>query len=396
MPDMTNPDGSRPVFLLKTDLDRLVGLLRGQGYTVMAPVVEEGVIRLRPVENAAQIARGVTDEQDGGHYRLIPGDERLYFQYVVGPDSPRRHFLPPVEKLHRIRVRGKTLEAESLVSPARKTAFLGIRPCEAAAIRVQDKVFGFGQAGAFRCESEPSYCAARAASLVIVTDCVRAGGTCFCTSMNTGPLAREGFDLALTELTHGFILRVGSPAGADLARELPTREPSDAELELAELKIGMAREHMGRRMDTRTIVRLLDRAFEDRSYEEVAKRCLSCGNCTMVCPTCFCTTVEDSTDLDGDITRTRQWESCFSHQFSYAAGGILRGSIRGRYRHWLRHKLCTWWEQFGSSGCVGCGRCITWCPVGIDLTAEVAAIAAGQASSQRAAASAVMAPGGGH
>ena len=151
------------------------------------------------------------------------------------------------------------------------------------------------------------------------------------------------------------------------------REPTEAEVELAEIKLERARDRMGRQLDVAGLKELLDQSIEYPEWDEVARRCLSCGNCTMVCPTCFCCTVSDTTDLAAtkEVTRTRQWESCFTHQFTYTISGPERNTIRGRYRHWLRHKLCTWWEQFGCSGCVGCGRCITWCPVGIDLTEEV-------------------------
>ncbi len=94
-----------------------------------------------------------------------------------------------------------------------------------------------------------------------------------------------------------------------------------------------------------------------------------------MCPTCFCTDTEDVTDLTGDhAERWRRWDSCFSLDFSFVHGGTIRSSTRSRYRQWLTHKLGTWWAQFGESGCVGCGRCIAWCPVGIDLTEEVAAL----------------------
>lgn len=212
----------------------------------------------------------------------------------------------------------------------------------------------------------------RQQAMFIAVNCARPGGTCFCASWGTGPAATKGFDLAMTELGDGFVVEVGSKQGATLAGMLPVREATRAELELAELKLERARERMGRQFNAAAPRELLQQGVEDPEWEEVAQRCLSCGNCTMVCPTCFCSTVTDSTDLvGGRVTRTRQWESCFTHQFSYTVAGPERNTIWGRYRHWLRHKLCTWWEQFGSSGCVGCGRCITWCPVGIDLTKEV-------------------------
>jgi ferredoxin len=99
----------------------------------------------------------------------------------------------------------------------------------------------------------------------------------------------------------------------------------------------------------------------------------------MVCPTCFCSTVSEVSDLAGDhVERHRQWDSCFNLEFTYMNGGMVRDNTRNRYRQWLTHKLATWIDQFGSSGCVGCGRCIAWCPVGIDLTEEVSAIREGQ------------------
>jgi sulfhydrogenase subunit beta (sulfur reductase) len=196
--------------------------------------------------------------------------------------------------------------------------------------------------------------------------------------MGTGPEAKDGYDIALTELREGFVVHVGSQRGQMLAAKLPLHPPSQAELELEELKLKQAAEHMGRKLDTENLVQLLQDNVRHPHWEDVSRRCLGCGNCTMVCPTCFCSTVADSDDLaTGEVTRTRQWDSCFTHQFSYTTGGSVRNTIRGRYRHWLRHKLCTWWEQFGSFGCVGCGRCITWCPVGIDLTAEVEAVRKG-------------------
>ena len=110
-------------------------------------------------------------------------------------------------------------------------------------------------------------------------------------------------------------------------------------------------------------------------WDEVADRCLSCGNCTMVCPTCFCHHEKETIALDTSSSEhTREWDSCFSSGHSYIHGKVVRDETKYRYRQWLTHKVATWWEQFDTSGCVGCGRCISWCPVGIDITEEVAAI----------------------
>jgi Fe-S-cluster-containing hydrogenase component 2 len=133
-----------------------------------------------------------------------------------------------------------------------------------------------------------------------------------------------------------------------------------------------------RRLDTRGIRDLLLGNLEHERWDQVAGRCLSCANCTMVCPTCFCSSVQEVADLTGDTARREHvWGSCFNDEHPYMNSGAVRKSIKARYRQWLTHKLAGWIDQFGTSGCVGCGRCITWCPVGIDLTEEVAAIRGG-------------------
>jgi ferredoxin len=136
---------------------------------------------------------------------------------------------------------------------------------------------------------------------------------------------------------------------------------------------------MGRAMETDGLPALLARNPEHPRWAQVAERCLTCGNCTLSCPTCFCHTVEDVADLAGTTAeRVRRWDSCFTSEFSYIHGGSVRPSARSRYRQWLTHKLSAWHDQFGTSGCVGCGRCITWCPAKIDITEEVHAIREGR------------------
>jgi ferredoxin len=371
MPDW-EPTLGQLLFLPRAALDDLIQTLRKQGYEVLGPTVVNSTIVIRPIHSADQLPRGVRDEQDGGTYRLVEGDPELTFDYNIGPDGPKSHLYPSELLLFEFHVDHDRFVVDRASPDVPRLAFLGVRPCELAAVAVQDRVFGTAEPEMFRCESETWYTQAREQALFIAVNCTRAGGTCFCQSWGTGPKATEGFDLALTELRTGFVTEVGSQRGAALTDQLPMRAANPTELELAELKVQHAREQMGRHLDTEGIPELLERNLEHPEWEHVARRCLSCGNCTMVCPTCFCCTVTDSSCLEEDRTaRTRRWESCYTHQFSYITTGPERNTIRGRYRHWLRHKLGTWWDQFGTSGCVGCGRCITWCPVGIDMTEEI-------------------------
>jgi ferredoxin len=190
----------------------------------------------------------------------------------------------------------------------------------------------------------------------------------------------SGYDLALSEILdgeHRFLARTGSERGAELLRELPQRPAAAEDVADADAAVEGAARRMTRTVESGDLRDLLARNLEHPRWEQVAERCLTCGNCTMVCPTCFCTNVEDVSDLAGtEVERVRLWESCFAVDHSFLHGGSVRRSGRSRYRQWLTHKFGTWHDQFDSSGCVGCGRCVAWCPVGIDVTEELAAIRA--------------------
>jgi len=234
---------------------------------------------------------------------------------------------------------------------------------------------------------DEDYASRRENALIIAVNCGQAGGTCFCVSMKTGPEVTSGYDLVLTEILddgpHRFLAAAGSKIGVDLLDEMSAKEAAEADHEAARAAVAKAGKQMGRTMDTTGIKELLQGNLEHPRWDEVASRCLSCANCTLVCPTCFCTTVDDVTDLGGDhAERWRRWDSCFTLDFSCLHGGSVRSSPKSRYRQWMTHKLAHWIDQFGSSGCVGCGRCITWCPVGIDITEEVAAIRADDATQE--------------
>ena len=273
---------------------------------------------------------------------------------------------------------GFTAPGAISTSPLHRTrrgrlAFIGIHSCDLHAVAIMDKVCSGGPYTA------PGYSGRLSSCFFVALNCIKAGGTCFCASMKTGPKAESGFDLALTEVLednrHFFVVEVGSEKGGEALADVPTEAASPGDLESAARLIAAAEESMGRQMNNQGIKELLYSNIEHPRWDHVANRCLTCANCTMVCPTCFCTTVEDTTDLTGaEADRWRRWDSCFTLDFSYVYGGSVRSTPRARYRQWMTHKLATWYDQFGSSGCVGCGRCITWCPVGIDITEEARAI----------------------
>jgi ferredoxin len=356
--------------LERPDFPHLLRILTGRGYRVIAPTVRDGAIVYDEVRSVDDLPEGWTDEQDGGKYLLKKRGDRALFGYAVGPHSWKKILFPPRLRLWGARREGEGFTVHAEPPDDARFAFLGVRSCELHALAIQDRVFTPG---------DPFYRARREKLFLVAVNCGQAGGTCFCVSMNTGPRATAGFDLVLTEILspgrHFFVVEAGSEPGEAVLGELPARPASPPEAAEVDRACERARGQMGRSMDGGGIKELLDRNYEHPRWDDVAARCLTCGNCTLVCPTCFCNTVEDTTDLTGDhAERWRVWDSCFTLDFSRLHGGSVRTSTKGRYRQWMTHKLATWYDQFGTSGCVGCGRCITWCPVGIDITEEVRAI----------------------
>ena len=364
---------SESALLDRQDFDQLINALKSRGYDVVGPTIREGAIVYDHVASVSDLPAGWTDEQEGGKYRLKRRKDEALFGYVVGPQAWKKFLFPPVQRLWQAQRVEKGFQVLPEKQEPPKFAFLGVRSCELHAIEVQDKVF---LNGAY---VDPGYKARRENLFMIAVNCGVAGGTCFCVSMNTGPKAEAGYDLALTEVLEGgkhyFVVEAGTAKGKEVLAKVPHKLAGEAERRTADRIVAETAQHMGRTMETVGIKELLYANYEHPRWDNVASRCLTCANCTMVCPTCFCSTVEDVTDLSGDhAERWRKWDSCFTLDFSYIHGGSVRSTPKSRYRQWMTHKLATWIDQFGTSGCVGCGRCITWCPVGIDITEEVQAI----------------------
>ena len=362
-----------PLVLERGDVDALLVALRDLGFRTIGPRVREGAIVYEEIETSSDLPVGWTDVQDGALYRLERRADEALFGYRVGPQAWKRYLFPPRATIFKGRRSDGDMTFEPADPGAVPTAFIGVRPCEAAAIAVQDRVF----LGDY---PDPGYSARRAMVFTVAVNCTEPGGTCFCASMGTGPRIEAGYDLALTEGMadgrHHFLVEVGSETGRRVMEVVPHAEADRDLIAEAGAMLEAAATRMGRRLDTDGLAELLGANQEHPRWDEVADRCLTCANCTMVCPTCFCSAVDDTTDLTGAaFERIRRWDSCFSLDFSYmSAGGPWRATPRARYRQWMTHKLSSWVDQFGTFGCVGCGRCITWCPVGIDITEEAAAI----------------------
>ncbi len=369
---MTTVTRSAIGFLPRANFQRLIDLLSDDGRTVIGPTVADGAIVYGEIRAASDLPKGIGADQAPGSYRLVDRGDELLFAYAVGPTSWKRFVFPPTLGMSRSQRDG---DGHVSFGPVHKEipklAFLGVRACELAALGIEDRVFLGGP------YTDEDYRARRAHSLVVAVQCAEPAGTCFCTSMGTGPGIRSGHDLLLIELEEGFVVTAGSPAGSAIFDRLDLEEASADQITAGSDQLAAARQRIGDPVVAAGLHDRLMAKLDNPRWADIAERCLACTNCTASCPTCFCTSVSQRSDLDGQTSvAERRWESCFTKGFAAVAlGGNFRPRVQDRYRQWLTHKFATWIDQFGTSGCVGCGRCITWCPVGIDVRVELNVIA---------------------
>ena len=357
-------------FLPRTGLQTLLDALQQAGYRCIGPQLRDGTIVYDALTHVGQLPQGVRDQQSPGAYRLDQLDNPRSFHWANGPQALKPFLFAPRETLWRVeRTDDHGIRFIDSPESSPPLAVIGVRACDLAALKLQDQHFLEGP------YADPHYAARRENLFLVAVHCTAPADTCFCASTGDGPRAEQGFDLALHELDDGYLLQPGSERGKNIADKLSLHPASDAQQQAASDEIDAAAQQQTRNLPSRNLRDALFANLAHPRWEEVAERCLSCGNCTSVCPTCFCHGETEEAALDGSQSEhVRQWDSCFTQGHSYIHGVTIRADTAKRYRQWLTHKLGSWHDQYGRSGCVGCGRCISWCPVGIDLTEEAAAI----------------------
>jgi len=366
---------SKRAWLPREDIDRLIALLREDGRVVVGPTVQDSAVVYDEIGSGADLPIGTTDEQEPGRYRISKDDNGSAgkaFDFASSPMSWKTYTYPASVPIAKATRDGEELAYEAIEHDAPRMAYIGVRACDIAALAIHDEVLAGGP------YIDEDYADRRGKAFIVAVECAKPSGTCFCASMGTGPEVSTGFDVALTELEDGYVVKLGSEAGHKIVSRLDLDAPSAVQMHAA-AGVGVeARAIMSEQLGVHT-EGLKDRLvaqLESTGWDEIAEACLACTNCTMVCPTCFCTDVKQTSDLMGTETVSeRQWASCFTEDFARVAHGNFRPEVKDRYRQWLTHKFSTWVDQFGSYGCVGCGRCITWCPVGIDVRQSLLTVA---------------------
>lgn len=349
-------------------LQDLIDLLNAD-YLCIGPQVKNDAIVYDVLKNSEQLPWKKRDKQAPGSYQLEDISEHCAFGWANGPQAVKPFLFKPYELLWEAVRDGKHLRFKPKKEHPPKTALFGVRACDIAAMAIQDYIFTEDV------YVDNHYKKRREALFIVAANCTYASDNCFCVSAGGYPKAKDHFDLAMTEIDDGFVIETGTKKGKTFLNALNLSLADDDHIKIAGERVNQAAASQKKSLPNINLRDTLLKRMEHPRWNDVADRCLACGNCTQVCPTCFCHAEFDELDTSGSRSKHwRVWDSCFTEQHSYLHGGAVRQSTREFYRQWLTHKLGSWWDQFGMSGCVGCGRCITWCPVGIDITEEANAL----------------------
>lgn len=351
--------------------DRLQDLIiaLNKNHKCIGPQVCDGAIVYDSLTDVSQLPRGAREEQLPGSYKLKTLNSNQFFLWANSMQAIKPLLFKPHETLWYVKKKDGSLHFEPNDQKEKPVAIFGARACDIAAMVIQDKIFTQDK------YININYQRRRENLFVVGVDCTYSSDNCFCVSAGGSTEVKDNFDIAMTELEDGFIARFKTDKGKKLLKSLKLKSATEEQQQKAKSLVEKAAKYQTKKLPEVDLKKVLFENLEHKNWDRVAEKCLACGNCTLVCPTCFCHDEFDVPSIDGQTSEhIKAWDSCFTSRFSHLSFGSVRHEIREYYRQWLTHKLGSWFDQFGTSGCVGCGRCITWCPVGIDITREASNI----------------------
>ncbi len=326
--------------LPKEHVPRLVGALMAD-YRVVGPVAKGPEFGFESLHETAEL--------------------RLDYNTTILP--PKTALQPPTERIVTIRLDGEPVaEPVMEVTP---TVLFGVHTCDLHSLPLLDRAFSADYPDAH-------YLERRKQTLVVSLECLKpCDEHSFCKDMGT-MAADDGYDLHLTDIGDAYTVHVGTEAGAALLGKYgDVRSPADGETRRLQEALSAKWPRFRNRLtfDVSELPALLGTAYKHPVWKELGDRCLACGSCTNVCPTCYCFNVADTLELSGlEASRTRTWDSCQLEEFARVAGGEnFREARAARQRHRMMRKGKYLRERLGASGCVGCGRCIRACLVHINI-----------------------------
>ena len=280
---------------------------------------------------------------------------------------PKKYFLPPIDSMFRFSAEAGYEEMEHGLNE--KSILLGVHSCDIHGLRILDLVFSGRYVDNY-------YFTGRKNTSIIGVSCIP-DDMCFCRSMGTD-FVEHGFDLFLSDIDQSYLVRIATSLGDDMVRASQSLFKEVGKEEIAEYKkkSNEMQEHFKVDLELYNLPEILDLEYESKIWEEFGEKCLSCGSCAMVCPTCYCYDVFDELSLDGKTgERKRRWDSCLFKDYALVAGGTnFRSERSTRVKNRYFHKHRGFVAQYGKPSCVGCGRCIQSCPAKIDIVEVITRI----------------------
>ena len=326
------------------------------------------------VEGLAQeyeVVAPVTSGNGVSFERVINGGD-VVLDYVMTTVPPKKYFMQPREDLLRYDADSGEV-AEALPDESKRIIF-GVHACDINAILMTDKVF-------LSDFEDPYYKARRDNTLIVGVSCMPAP-TCMCNAWGTGD-AQQGYDLFLTDVGDRYFVTAQSVEGAYvLDTYVQTRDATEEDKKDLEKHIRAFSEGFRKAPDATQLQLLFDAKYDDPLWERIGDKCLSCGACSAVCPTCYCFDMLDQLDANGVTgSRVRCWDSCINSQFAEVAGGHdFRPSLASRVRYRFFHKFWAYSAKYGKALCTGCGRCDVACKMNINPRRIIEALREGEGS----------------
>lgn len=305
------------------------------------------------------------------------GDERFYREgadpdsldlATIPKNSVKEFLFPKTEKILRYQYLGKDVTVEDVPPPAAgRTVVFGARPCDAASLPVVEPLWNWDYKDEF-------FNARRAATVVVTYACRTAPDeACFCVSVGLGPSSELGADIVLFPLDETAVaVRFVTAAGREFENSFAEFGKGEASEEALEAFRKTGEASLAHRKKFDRVQDWLEAHYEDRLWEEKAFRCIGCGTCTFLCPTCHCFDIQDESCFDAGY-RLKNWDACqFSLFTLHTSGHNPRDTQPKRYRQRIFHKYAVYPKKFGKILCTGCGRCVAHCPVNLSLYDVVA------------------------
>jgi ferredoxin len=327
--------------------------------------------RLIKKDALAGIARKMTGDfavwapvkkEDNVLFAPLGSDDEPFFAYLNSKNAPKNIFFPHTETMMKYTRTPQGMVFSSEVNEAGQSVLFGVRPCDAHSFVVLDKLFDQEK------YKDQYYIAKRQNTTVITLACVKPPyATCFCTSVDGEPVSSEGADILLTDIGDEYLVELVTEKGAKLAGYFgDTKADAPAEAKKAELA-AKAKEAIKSKVPAHEVKPILDKNFDHPFWDTIHAKCLACGTCTYLCPTCHCFDISDEV-VGSDGIRLRSWDSCMFPLFTKETSGHNpRPSQKERWRQRTMHKFKYYIDMFNTIGCVGCGRCVMYCPVNLDI-----------------------------